>query len=381
MHAHTALLALLLAAFAATPAHALSIHIANTSKSEILSVYLAGLTEDGHKMSMLNFMQSRPGETVDGGSETLKHLESLALDYGRGRLVLKDASPLKDKEEIRLVLSFDEHGQPALATDGGEKLAIETTDLRFAQDAPGAVDAAELAKAATRGDVHRLAKDTPGVVNDPVTGDCILPVRAGGAVWTGVASFSYGSSEERALARLRLMQEAGDSGLNNLEGVIESFIESMPLHPMSVRSSSAVLAFCGPAARQPLEAEVARVRFAEMVADKGLFSDPSKPADLEGLLVGGKAYDQCVKASGKKEDAKPQAKAGEGGDSAGGEAPAAQPEQPEQPKPAAGGEQQEKEPGALVRRTNASLVILELLKDSSKQVKKELESQAADTPA
>ncbi|MBO4296832.1 MAG: hypothetical protein J5863_08745, partial [Desulfovibrio sp.] len=170
MHARTPLLALLLAACTALPAHALDVHIANTSKSEILSVFLAGLTDDGHKMSMLNFMQSRPGETVDCGNEALKEIQTLALDYGRGRIALKDAAPLKDMSEVKLVLSFDEQGQPELAVEGGEKLAIDITDLRFAQDAPGAVDVAELAKAATRGDVHKLAKDTPGVLDDPVTG-------------------------------------------------------------------------------------------------------------------------------------------------------------------------------------------------------------------
>ena len=46
MHTRTPLLALLLAACTAMPAHALDVHIANTSKSEILSVFLAGLTDD-----------------------------------------------------------------------------------------------------------------------------------------------------------------------------------------------------------------------------------------------------------------------------------------------------------------------------------------------
>ena len=404
MHARTPLLALLLASCTALPAHALDVHIANTSKSEILSVFLAGLTDDGHKMSMLNFMQSRPGETVDCGNETLKEIQTIALDYGRGRIVLKDPAPLKDKNELKLVLSFDEQGKPELAVEGGEKLAIDVTDLRFAQDAPGAVDVAELAKAATRGDVHQLAKDTPGVFDDPVTGECILPVRAGGAVWTGVVSFAFGKSEDRAVARLRLMQEIGDNGLDKLENVFEALMGGMNLHPISLRADPTVLAFCGPGTSRALETDVARVRFAEMASDKGLFSDPQKPASMQGLLVGEKAYAQCVKDSGKK-DAKAgeaksdeaksgeaksdeaksgEAKAGEAksdeakaGEAKAGEAKAGE----AQPAPAAAEAQQEKEPGALVRRTNASLVIVELLKDSSKQIKQEMENQGAGNPS
>ena len=203
MHTRTLLLALLLATCTAVPVQALDVHIANKSKSEILSVFLAGLTNDGHKMSMLNFMQSRPGETVDCGNEELKEVQSLALDYGRGRITLKDPAPLKDMSDVKLVLSFDEQGQPELALEGGDKLAIDVADLRFAQDAPGAVDVADLVKAATRGDVHKLAKDTPGVLDDPMTG---------GAVWTGVASFSYGKSRRRRLdgrGQLLLRQKRG----------------------------------------------------------------------------------------------------------------------------------------------------------------------------
>jgi len=379
MHTRTLLLALLLATCTAVPVQALDVHIANKSKSEILSVFLAGLTNDGHKMSMLNFMQSRPGETVDCGNEELKEVQSLALDYGRGRITLKDPAPLKDMSDVKLVLSFDEQGQPELALEGGDKLAIDVADLRFAQDAPGAVDVADLVKAATRGDVHKLAKDTPGVLDDPMTGECILPVRAGGAVWTGVASFSFGKSEERTIARLRLMQEIGDNGLRNLENVFEAFMESMHLHPISLRSQPTVLAFCGPGSLQALETNVARVRFAEMATDKGLFSNPRKPATLQGLLVGEKAYAQCVKASGKKdakeEDAKnDEPKEGEG------KPENQKPEAQAEPTPAPAETQQDKEPGALVRRTNASLVIVDLLQDSSKQFKQELESQAADNP-
>ena len=133
----------------------------------------------------------------------------------------------------------------------------------------------------------------------------------------------------------------------------------MNLHPISLRADPTVLAFCGPGTSRALETDVARVRFAEMASDKGLFSDPQKPASMQGLLVGEKAYAQCVKDSGKKD-----AKAGEA-----------------QPAPAAAEAQQEKEPGALVRRTNASLVIVELLKDSSKQIKQEMENQGAGNPS
>ena len=46
MHTRTLLLALLLATCTAVPVQALDVHIANKSKSEILSVFLAGLTDD-----------------------------------------------------------------------------------------------------------------------------------------------------------------------------------------------------------------------------------------------------------------------------------------------------------------------------------------------
>ena len=140
-----------------------------------------------------------------------------------------------------------------------------------------------------------------------------------------------------------------------------------------------MLTFCGPGSLQALETNVARVRFAKMAADKGLFSNPRKPATLQGLLVGEKAYAQCVKESGKKdakeEDAKnDEPKEGEG------KPENQKPEAQTEPTPAPAETQQDKESGALVRRTNASLVIVDLLQDSSKQFKQELESQAADNP-
>ena len=111
--------------------------------------------------------------------------------------------------------------------------------------------------------------------------------------------------------------------------------------------------------------------------------------DLQGLLVGEKVFAQCVKDSGKKdakpEEAKPEeAKSGEAksGEAKAGEAKSDEAKAGEaQPAPAAAEAQQEKEPGALVRRTNASLVIVELLKDSSKQIKQEMENQGAGNPS
>lgn len=139
--------------FAASPAFALEVSIANATPYEILGLYLEGVSDEGPEFSSFSALRARPGERCAEKNGNMATLTALQVDFGRGRIAVKDCA-LKDRAELTLCL--DDAGKPILSTSDGKALPLAFSDLRFPEEDDKALDFMELVKARSREDVLKL---------------------------------------------------------------------------------------------------------------------------------------------------------------------------------------------------------------------------------
>ena len=221
MHCVTVFLVLCLN-FAAFPASAMEVRIANGTPYEILGLFLEGVSGDGQQVSSFSAVRTLPGERCGDKNGNIDTLTALQADFGRGRIAVKDCA-LKDRAE--LTLSLDDAGKPVLSTSDGKALPLAFHDLRFPEGNANAVDFMALVEAKTREDV--LKSGGTAVLDFKEFGDLVMPVQFGEHVWTGAVSFA----RDGGLARIRLMTERSSEAWKE---ILPEFLAAFELRPLTL---------------------------------------------------------------------------------------------------------------------------------------------------
>ena len=278
----TALLEIFLC-FAASPAFAVEVRIANATPYEILGFCLEGTTEDGQQISSFLATRALPGESCGESDGSMETLTALQVDFGRGRVAVKNCA-LKGRAE--LTLGMDDGGKAVLSTSEGKALPLEFSDLRFPAEDAGGLDFMELLDAATREDVLRLGG--PAAREFKEFGDVVVPVRLGDTVWTGAVGFA----QDGGIARIRLMAERSSDAWKE---VLPEFLAAFELRPLSLAMpDGAVLRFYDQSdANADVSAEEAREQLVMLASDDALWED-SPEGKLTALLGTESAFLDCA---------------------------------------------------------------------------------------
>ncbi len=208
--------------FAASPASAMEVLLANATPYEILGLFLEGISDEGPQLSSFSALRALPGERCMENNGNMTTLTALQVDFGRGRIAVKDYA-LKDRAE--LTLRMDDAGKPVLSTPDGRTLPLVFHDLRFPEQDDKAVDFMTLVEAKSREDVLKIGGTA--VLDFKEFGDVVMPVQFGDNVWTGVVSFD----REGDTARIRLMTERSSDAWKE---VLPEFLAAFGLRPLSL---------------------------------------------------------------------------------------------------------------------------------------------------
>ncbi|MCR5562271.1 MAG: hypothetical protein K6F46_02700 [Desulfovibrio sp.] len=216
------LVALMCALAVSASAFAMEMVITNETPYDILGFALEGVSDDGQQISSFSAVRALPGERCGEKNGSISKLTALQVDFGRGRVAVKDCA-LKNKAE--LILRMDDEGKPILTTSDGKSLPLAYSDLRFPHDNAQAVDFVELLQAGTR--EKALALGGAAVQEFKSLNDIVMPVRFGETVWTGAVCFVEGGS----IARIRLMTEKSSEGWKD---ILPDFLAAFELRPLSL---------------------------------------------------------------------------------------------------------------------------------------------------
>ena len=282
MRFFTGLFALFMCGFAFT-ASAMEMAIANKTPYVILGFALEGVSGDGQQVSSFSAVHARQGESCGENNGSIAKLTALQVDFGRGRVAVKDCS-LTGKAE--LTLRMDDAGKPVLAASDGKALPLAFSDLRFPQDTAQAVDFAELLQAGSREEVLALGKSAVQVFK--AFDDIVMPVRFGETVWTGAVSFL----QEGGVARIRLMTEKSSEGWQD---ILPEFLAAFELRPLSLALPDGVTIryYDKNDAASAGSAEDARENFFTLVTDDTI-QEAHPEGKLTGLIGTESAFSECA---------------------------------------------------------------------------------------
>ena len=269
--------------FAASPAFAVEVRIANATPYEILGFCLEGIFEDGQRVSSFLAVRALPGESCGETDGNIETLTALQVDFGQGRAAVKDCA-LKGRAE--LTLGVDDGGKAVLSTSEGKALPLEFSDLRFPDEDAEGLDFMELVQAATREDVLRLGGQAAREFKE--FGDVVMPVRLGDTVWTGAVGFA----RDGGVARIRLMTERSS---DTWKTTLPEFLAAFDLRPLSLAlPDGAVLRFCDQSgANAAGSAEEAREQLVMLATDDALWEEKPE-GKLEALIGTESAFLDCV---------------------------------------------------------------------------------------
>ena len=260
--------------FAAFPASAMEVRIANGTPYEILGLFLEGVSGDGQQISSFSAVRALPGERCGEKNGNIDTLTALHADFGRGRIAVKGCA-LKDRAD--LTLSMNDAGKPVLSTSDGRALPLAFHDLRFSGEHGTAVDFMALAEAKNREDVLKIGGTA--VLDFKEFGDLVMPVQLGEHVWTGAVSFA----SDGGLARIRLMTERSSDAWKE---VLPEFLAAFGLRPLTLTLPDGLsIRYCDKSdANAADSADAAREQLVALATDDALLEE--KPDGKLAALIG-----------------------------------------------------------------------------------------------